>query len=106
MFCDRCGAKLPDSAAVCTRCGAPQTPISPAAQVYARPAVQPAPAAKPKKSRGGLALLIILAIIAFLGAVFIGVINVMKLSAENSASGEKEKTENADKVDDEDEDED
>ncbi|MBQ1767703.1 MAG: zinc ribbon domain-containing protein, partial [Oscillospiraceae bacterium] len=55
MFCDRCGAKLPDSAAVCTRCGAPQTPISPAAQVYARP-VQQASVSKPKKSRGGVAL--------------------------------------------------
>ena len=66
MFCNRCGANLPDGTQFCTNCGAPQTaPQQPAPQ--ATPfqfAPQAAPAAPVKKSGKGKKLGITAAIIA------------------------------------------
>jgi hypothetical protein len=73
-FCNSCGATLDGGAMFCTKCGATQRGAAPAATPVFTPAV--ATAATPQKSGGALKIiLIVVAVIVFLGILGIGAVS-------------------------------
>lgn len=78
MFCNKCGAQLPDGSTFCGNCGAPQTVSQP---VNPQPAGQnPAAGTPKKKKKGGCCLWVLIAIVAV-------ILMIAVVSCDDSGSG-------------------